>query len=201
MATPRRSRSAGALALLATLLGGCATALAPLTPEQETGLREVQRIADQVTKAYGVPGVRVYPASLGPAAGGTYAYQYDWIFIRPEVLGNKRRLVLISHELGHATLGHRPIDDARRATEGVERERDANRRGVEIMVKFLGLTEREALDSYAAYLMEANRYRHGRDVLLPLGHLLPCEELRELWTHYGQTAPACESFIGTATSK
>ena len=39
--------------------------------------------------------------------------------------------------------------------------------------------------------------RHGRDVLLPAGHLLPCEELRELWGGFGQTAPACESFTAT----
>jgi hypothetical protein len=175
-------------AVLVALLGGCASSLTPLTAEQESGLNEAQRIADRVTKAYGVPSVRVYAASLGPSTGGTYSYHYDWIFIRPESLTGKRLLVLISHELGHATLGHRPTESPQ-----VDRERDANRRGVEILVKFLGLTEREALDTYAGYLIAAHRYRHGRDVLIPSGHLLPCEELRELWTAYGQTAPACET--------
>jgi hypothetical protein len=175
-------------AALAALLAGCATSLTPLTAEQSNGLKEAQRIADQVTKAYGVPGVRVYAASLGPSTGGTYAYQNDWIFIRPESLTGKRLLVLISHELGHATLGHRPSE-----SPSVERERGANRRGVEILVKFLGLSEQEALDIYAAYLIAANRSRHGRDVLIPAGHLMPCEELRELWTGFGQTAPACET--------
>jgi len=33
-----------------------------------------------------------------------------WIFIRPESLTGKRFFVLISHELGHATLGHRPTE-------------------------------------------------------------------------------------------
>ena len=182
--------------VLVALLGGCAGSLTPLTAEQESGLKEAQRIADRVTKAYGVPSVRVYAASLGPSTAGRYSYQSDWIFIRPESLTGKRLLVLISHELGHATLGHRPTESPQ-----VDRERDANRRGVEILVKFLGLTEREALDTYAGYLIDANRYRHGRDVLIPPGHLLPCEELRELWTAYGQTAPACETVTAVPVSK
>jgi len=181
-------------AVLAALLGGCATSLTPLTAEQATGLQDAQRIADRVTKAYGVPGVRVYAASLGPSTGGSYFGQHDWIFLRPESLTGKPLLVLISHELGHATLGHRPTEPP-----SVDRERNANRRGVEIMVKFLGLTEREALETYAGYLIGANKYRHGRDVLIPAGHLLPCEELRELWAGFGQTAPACET--GTASPK
>jgi len=59
----------------------------------------------------------------------------------------------------------------------------------------------DALDTYADYLIGANRYRHGRDVLLPAGHLPPCEELRELWTGYGQTAPACETVTAAPASK
>ena len=174
--------------MLAALLAGCASSLTPLTAEQENGLNEAQRVADLVTKTYGVPRVRVYAASLGPSTAGRYSYQYDWIFIRPESLTGKRLLVLISHELGHATLGHRPTEDA-----GVERERLANRRGVEILIRFLGMSERDALETYAGYLIDANKFRHGRDVLIPPGHLLPCEELRELWTGFGQTAPACEA--------
>jgi hypothetical protein len=181
-------RHLGGVALLAALLAGCATSLTPLTAEQAAGLKEAQRIADRVTKAYGVPGVKVYAAALGPSTAGTYSYHYDWIFIRPESLTGKRLLVLISHELGHATLGH-----GRGESPSVDRERQANRRGVEILVKFLGLSEQEALDTYATYLIAAHKYRHGRDVLIPAGHLLPCEELRELWTGFGQTAPACET--------
>jgi hypothetical protein len=186
-------------AVLGVLLFGCAGALASLTTEQARGLNEAQRIADRVTKAYNVPAVRVYAASLGPATGGSYWYQHEWIFIRPESLTGDKLLVLISHELGHATLGHRPLDASlARSPAAIDKERAANRRGIEIMVKFLGLTERQALDRYAAYLIQANRVRHGRDVLIPAGHLLPCEELRELWAHFGQTAPACEALTGQA---
>ena len=50
--------------------------------------------------------------------------------------------MLISHELGHVTLGHRPlyVPNVQRTATAVERERAANRRGVEILVKYLGLT-------------------------------------------------------------
>jgi hypothetical protein len=44
------------------LLSGC-SALTSTTPEQAEGLKEAQRIADQVTKAYGIPRVRVYAAA------------------------------------------------------------------------------------------------------------------------------------------
>jgi hypothetical protein len=179
---------------LAGVLVGCATGLTSLTSEQAKGLDEAQRIANQVTKGYGVPGVRVYPISLGPGTGGTWAYQNDWIFVRPELLTGPRLLVLISHELGHVTLGHRPlyVPNVQRTAVAVERERAANRRGVEILVKYLGLTEQQALDHYATYFIEANRVRHGQDVLLPFGHLHPCVELNELWEGFGKTAPPCE---------
>ena len=186
---------------LAGLLFGCATGLTPLTSEQARGLTEAQRIADQVTKGYGVPGVRVYPISLAPGTGGTWAYQHDWIYIRPELLTGPRFLVLISHELGHVTLGHRPVDGAgvQRNPAAVERELAANRRGVEILVKYLGLTEQQALDQYATFFIDANRMRHGEDVLLPFGHLRPCEELRDLWDRFGKTAPPCEAVTATPT--
>ena len=189
--------------LLAAALFGCATSLTPLTSEQASGLTEAQRLANQVTKAYAVSGVRVFAASLPPGTGGSYSYHYDWIFIRPELLTGPRFLVVISHELGHVTLGHRPTDVTRvqRTAAGVEKERAANRRGVEIMVKYMGLTERQALDHYATYLIEANRTRHGQDVLLPFGHLRPCEELSELWAGFGQTAPPCEAFTATPQIK
>jgi hypothetical protein len=182
---------------LVALTAGCSAALTPLTPDQTTGLKEAQRIADQVTKAYGVPGVRVYATSgLSPGAGAAYSYRQDWIFIYPGLLTGNALMYVISHELGHATLGHRPVDLPTEKLRAViaDKERAANHRGVEILVRFLGLTEREALEGYAAYLIEANRNRNGRNVLIPFGHPLPCVQLRDLWTSFGQTAPACEAW-------
>ena len=81
--------------------------------------------------------MRVYAAILRPTAAGSYSYRYDWIFLRPEMLTGDRFWVVLSHELGHATLDHRPVDgrpEYVRATR-MRYETDANRRGVEIMVR------------------------------------------------------------------
>jgi hypothetical protein len=96
----------GSVALL-VLLVGCSAALAPTTSEQAEGLKEAQRLADQVTKAYGVARVRVYATSdLRPTSVAGYSYRYDWIFIRPRALTGDTFWVVLSHELGHATLSH-----------------------------------------------------------------------------------------------
>jgi len=79
----------------------------------------------------------------------------------------------------------------------IMREAEANRRGVEIMVRFGGMTEREALDLYATYFIEDNRRRDGRDAQVLFGHQMPCVELRDLWSSFGLTAPPCEAFTAT----
>jgi len=190
----RRLRSvASSLSLIAALAGGCLHGLTSLTSEQEKGLGEAQRIADQVTKGYGVPGVRIYAVSLESGTGGRYTYHNDWIFVRPESLTGPRFRVLISHELGHVTLRHGAIDGTviQPTAAGFEHERAANRRGVEILMKYLGLTEQQALDEYTTFFIQADRFRHGQEVLLPFGHLRPCEELKVLWEDFGKTAPSC----------
>ena len=179
------------------LLVGCSAALTPTTSEQAEGLKQAQRIADQVTKAYGVARVRVYATSdLRPTSAAGYSYRYDWIFIRPRALTGDTFWVVLSHELGHATLGHGRVEIPRDRIRAViaEQEDAANRRGVEILTRFGGFTERQALDLYATYLIEGNRVRDGRDVAMPFGHRLPCEQLRQLWSSFGQTAPPCEAF-------
>ena len=124
---------------------GCSATLTPLAPQQASALTEAQRIADEVTKAYGVPRVRVYATStLAPGVAGGYLYRQDWLFIDSRHLTADSFLVVLSHELGHATLGHRPIDREQPAETAVK-EAAANRRGVEIMIRFMGLTELQAL--------------------------------------------------------
>jgi hypothetical protein len=193
----RRARLASWATGAVALLFGCSAALTPLTTEQAEGLKEAQRVADLATRAYGVPGVRVYATpGLRPTTGAGYLYQQDWVFIRPELLTGHRFLVAITHELGHATLGHRPVDlpRAQQRAAIADGELAASRRGVEIMVRFLGVSERQALEHYAAYFIEANRVREGRDILIPVGHPLPCEQLRDLWASFGRTSPPCEAF-------
>lgn len=190
--------------MLVVLLCGCSAALTSTTPEQAEGLKEAKRIADQVTKAYGVPRVRVYAAATRASVAGSYSYRYDWIFIRPELLTGSLFWIVLSHELGHATLGHgRQIDGSPeriRATRTMQ-EAEASRRGVEITMRFAGVTEREALDRYATFFIEAHRRRGGRDLPILSGHQLPCVELRDLWSSFGKTAPPCEAFTATPEIK
>jgi hypothetical protein len=125
--------------VLVAWLAGCSAALTSTTPEQAEGLKDAQRIADQVTKAYGVSRVRVYAALTRPGAAATYSYRYDWIFIRPELLTGTLFWIVLSHELGHATLSHGPLDGSREQIRAAAlmREAEANRRGVEIMVRLV----------------------------------------------------------------
>lgn len=196
-ARPRRSCGCWAAAL-AALLVGCSAALVPLTPEQSGGLEEAQRVADRVTRAYGVPGVRVYATTgLRPTSAAAYLHRHGWIFIRPRLLTGNGFLVVLTHELGHVTLDHRRVDLPREQLRALiaDQERAANRRGVEIMVRFLGVTERQALEHYATYLVAASWARKDRGVFLPFGHPLPCEQLRDLWASFGQPPPPCEASV------
>jgi hypothetical protein len=188
-------------ALAAALLFGCSAALTPAAIEVADPLKEAQRIADQVTKAYGVARVRVYATSdLRPTSAAGYFYRQDWIFIRPRLFTGNALSVVLSHELGHVTLGHRPVylNPKQASTVIAGHERAANRRGVEILVRFFGITERQALERYATYFIEANRVREGRAISLPFGHPPPCEQLRDLWVSFAQTTPPCEAFTDAA---
>jgi hypothetical protein len=199
---------------IAAILAGCSAAFVPLTTEEATGLKEAQRIADEVTRHYGVPRVRVYAGTPGYGrAAGTYSYRSDWIFLRPSSLTGNAFYVVLSHELGHATLSHRPVEldlapsqtladllagreikispKARAAITAMENA--ANHRGVEILVRFARHTEREALDRYRAYFIQAHDSREGKNIMMPVGHAMPCEQLRVLWTSFGHTPPACET--------
>src|SRR5258705_3056435 len=196
-----------AAGVLAVSLAGCSAAFVPLTTDEAAGLEEAQRIADAATRAYGVPRVRVYAAG-SPGSGraaGTYSYHSDWIFLRPSSLTGNAFFVVLSHELGHATLTHRPVElglvpgqtpedlrsgreikispKARAAISAMEDA--ANHRGVEILVRFARHTEREALDRYSAYFIQAHDSREGKNIMMPVGHAMPCEQLRTLWTSFG----------------
>ena len=171
------ARSWWVTALIA-LTAGCSAALTPLTSEQTTGLKEAQRIAEHLEGHSAVRWVR-YPFL-------TSHPQYD--LAKRQMSGGG---TVVTFELDVAEGAAKQPTEKLRAVIA-DKERAANHRGVEILVRFLGLTEREALERYATYLIAANRSRNGRNVLIPFGHPLPCVQLRDLWASFGQTAPACE---------
>jgi hypothetical protein len=91
-----------------------------------------------VSAAYGLSRVRVYPYDrLPPHLAASYSYQDDWILVSPAMLERDEFAVVVTHELGHVTLGHRSI----RYPSNLElftlrrNELEANQRGVEIMAQ------------------------------------------------------------------
>jgi hypothetical protein len=177
------------------LLSACAT----LPPAQEAGLKKAQQIADATTKLYGIGRIRVFADDRLPAGvGAGYYGQSSRILIRPEMLVYDRHLTaLVAHELGHATLGYGTLEgwtpgERRRAL--AQQELEADRRSVEILVRVMGLTERDAIDSVAAYFVEANRARGGYALGVPADYEHPCEQLRKFWSSYllSDPPPRCE---------
>src|SRR5437762_4982466 len=193
------SSSASRAALLTALVA--LVACAPnLTPRQGAKLREAQEIADRTTDTYSVPRVKVHAASLyDRRTAGVYRDREDWIMLRPEVLDDVDFLSAVTHELGHATLGHKLLggdicDPGGPPVQGLwkcvpmgspqgklwleKMELDANARAIEIMVRVMGMTQSAALRRFAALLVRnANIPARG-------GHLGGCRELDDLLSRF-----------------
>jgi len=173
--------------LAIALLVGCAT----LTPEQSAGLKEAQAFVDTVTDAYSVGSIKVV---VGEESG--YNLNARWIEIAPRFLGGNDQAVVLALFLGPPTLR------IQQATP--DNARAARRQGISIMVRFLDMTEVEAVDRLASLLIAHNEYlredarRRGLTDwrLAWRGRILshPCEQLRLLWADYSRSdpQPACD---------
>jgi hypothetical protein len=169
-------------------LAGCVT----MKPEDAAALKEAQRFVDEVTAAYGVGHVRV--TTQGSETG--YHGAADVIALRAPYLGRDDQRVVLAAVLGAPTLKLREATAANVLA--------AHRQGVRIMVRFLGMTEREAIDRVAALLVEyreALRYgertfatKDWRVVWHNRQHLHPCEQLQAFWASYAlaDPAPSCD---------
>ncbi|HKQ59862.1 MAG TPA: hypothetical protein VJS92_01180 [Candidatus Polarisedimenticolaceae bacterium] len=162
-----------------------------MTQQQSDRLKEAQDIANETTKFYGVPRVSVFRyESLSPEVAGGYAAHQRWILLRQSTLDDTAFLPVLTHELGHVTLGHeydvvvggggRTPTMAAYWRARQQRELDANARAIEIMVRVLNKTEPEAVTLIANYLVAANTARDGRAIALPRAHLHPCDQLMDL---------------------
>jgi len=143
---------------------------------------------DEVTTAYGVGHLRV---TLWGSGSG-YHGEADVLTLQPPYLGRDDQRVALAALLGPPTLKLRTATPANVLA--------GNRQGARIMVQFLGMSEREAIDRLAALLVE---YREGlregerrlttkdwRAVWWPdRQHLHPCEQLRALWASYSLADP------------
>lgn len=194
------------------------TACTSLTPAQSAGLREAQRLADEVTTAYSVDRVPVIPDLNTYPGYAAYSPRNNWITLHPGVLAEEGLPWLMASMLATATLGHQTFNGSGNELPRLRKERfERNRRAVEIMVKFLHMTTREAVERSAARFVEQNK-RYGSLLAarrtptglmlsgdqrffgsLP-GYLLvpPCDQLHELWSHYAiqDPPPACKTDVG-----
>jgi hypothetical protein len=179
------------LVVLPLLAAACATI--PLTPEQSARLKEAQRFADEVTNAYGVQPVRllVYKGPLPQPwlswgrylAIGATELSRDDIDMREKIVG----------PLAFATLGYLP-DSPTAEAHRRQYVFDANRRSVEIHVRFLGRTTRQAVEDHAAGIVRWNEELRRKPPSIPLT-IPPCEQLRDVWSHFAMTdpMPTCET--------
>lgn len=207
----------------ALLFSGCVS----LTPEQSAGLKEAQRFADEVTSAYGVHRVKVIGDSPWERGYASFFIQPDWwldwpgipdstfngyavywpgsewIVIQRGALNqpSDARLALVK-PLALATL-QRLVPSGGSNPANVPQEWPGRyedyRRGVEIMVKFLGMSPRQAVDYYANYLLavsksydvtwmpgKPSRNRVDPDFwgYAPMYVPPPCSRLGVLWTQF-----------------
>jgi hypothetical protein len=163
----------------------------PTTPEQSAGLKEAQRFVDEVTDAYRAQCVKilVYEGrSFEPTINwGRYLSIGATDLARGDV---RERIVL---PLAWATLGYMP-DSPTAAPYRRQWVYDFNRRAVEISVRFLGVTTRQAVETNAARIIKANENVRRRGLQIPQFEVTPCEHL---WSHFAlpDPAPACESSL------
>ena len=179
------------------------TSCTTLTPTQSAGLNEAQEFADEVTKAYGVPRVKVIVDDRGMDGYTEYWERNDWITIRRTDLDRGNARLAILNSLAAATLPPHPARSKTADERWLRFER--NRRGVEIMVRFLGATTRQAVHHYAASLVKQNDVGpRGIDPSYGLGNwyaamrfwsVPPCDQLHDLWSHFAmrEPAPPCQT--------
>jgi hypothetical protein len=166
------------LVVLPIVLAGCVS----LTPEQSAQLKEAQQFADEVTTAYGAPRVKVIVTKNQLDGYAAYWPRSDWIAITPTALDRGNVRLNIVGVLAMATI--RPLATSRPSSkEEREWRSEATRRGVEIMVKFLGMSTRQAVDRYARLFVAQGRGPSAEDSLRMLQGfpvVPPCDQLRDL---------------------
>ena len=195
------------------LFSGCAT----LTPAQSAGLKETQQFADQVTAAYGVARLRVMVGRNMDPGTEFYDDHANWISMPPSLLEHQDRPLLIAPLLASATLGHRALAGSVEAAR--EQRFAAYRRAVEVLVRFLGMSTRQAVDRYTEIFLARNKDYAAQIAALPSlaairapgrrvklsGELWayfpeslrvpPCDQLRDLWSYFSifGSPPTCET--------
>jgi hypothetical protein len=126
--------------LLFVWLAGCST----MTPQEAAGLKQAQRMAGEVTVAYGVKRTRVVP----DPQRSVFVPRPGYVRVEKQLLADNAFHVVLALAIAPVTLGpwtweHPPSEDQKMSRQ---KTLAVNRRAVEIMVGFVGLTEAEAVN-------------------------------------------------------
>jgi hypothetical protein len=161
-------------------------------------MKNGQRFADEVTAAYGSPRVEVVVNRNNLLYNG-YWPNHGWISLQPTDMSGDPRLKLVPYLSMATNRTPTPLGGSISVEEVRPWQYEVNRRGVDIMVKFMNMSTRQALDTYATYLVAMSR--GSATWLLPRTRDVqafgppvtpPCDQLRDLWTHFEKTAPMPE---------
>src|SRR4030095_11853594 len=117
----------------------------------------------------------------------------DWITISPAALNGDARAAIVDG-LALATTQPVAFEPCRVPPCGERRWRaKATQRGVEIMVKYLNMSTREAVDRYAASFVARSTRPSVAGHNMPRGIVSPCYQLDDLWFHFeiSDPKPAC----------
>lgn len=166
---------------------GCAPVV--LTQLQRERFQEAQALADRTTTVYRVPPVRVTRSFW---LRTVYQAHASAIAVDPRVFDGGDWPLIMAHELGHVTLGHRE-QESRDRQMVQQMELDANSRAIEILVRVLGWSEQEAVRRFAGYLVDANDRIRAGTRRLSRAHLSPCNELDDLLKRFPSVSdvPMC----------
>ena len=162
-----------------------------LTPPQSAGLKEAQRFADEVTNAYRAQNVKILAYE-----GRSFEPTINWgryISVPATDLDRDHIRETIVLPLAVATLDYIP-DSPTAAPYRRQWVFDRNRRAVEISVRFLGITTRQAVETNTARIVKLNEDLRRRGVQLPRFEVTPCDQLHDLWSHFAilDPPPTCK---------
>ena len=166
----------------ALLLGGCVT----LTPSQEQSASDVRAFADRTARAYGMAPIHFLVSHNADDPPGSY--RRGFFAISAITLDSTFRDAIVAHELAHYVLGHDAplpgdtLEEMKHAYQ--QRELDANAKGVEILARVGGMSERRALKTMYAYLLGVQRAFENHPRLNLSGHKPPCEEIADLLARF-----------------